>query len=203
MPNRSLTRDAGDFLYLTGETHYSFPLGEGTLRFNLHADDECKVYLVGDGEKDQFMPLRNGSEVSFEYRLRSFTQLLIKTKKATRLAIQCDFKSRSDLDPLDYTPVKIDPPHAQTERHMLEILLDEKLRAMGIEDPHDAPVEDDLDDFDFFEEDSDLPSSPFQDVDEIMGMTPQQPENDNAGDEPQSEDADVNVEPDKESEPAK
>lgn len=170
---KALTLD--NFEFITGQQHYTWPIeGAGKVALDLFADSDMQVYAVltpPDGEtEDRYFPIGNGSKLTVEYRLDgSVTAILIRTKRTTQLACLVEFVSDEAADPLDYTPVQIDQPADQQERHMLQVLLEEKLRSIGLDpDRYDMPEEgDDLDDLEFFDDDGDMPATAFQSIDEM------------------------------------
>lgn len=150
MKGRSTEVNSEHFKYLTGEAGYSFPIEDAFVFVHLASSEPVTLYATKTRDPAVYHPLGIGHTIKRQYRLRGFDQLIIKTKKAARIALILNITTKSDLDPLDYTPVIIDPPQAQSERQMIEIALDHKLQSMGIDTSQMPQSEDDGEDLEFY-----------------------------------------------------
>lgn len=163
-----LTMNAGDFQYLTGETHYNFPIEDGTLRYYVSADGEYTAYLVD--RNGQLLPLVPYAQ---EYRLFGFTEFLIVTKsKKTSLAVKVDLVTAKSADPLDYQPVDVGPPPAFAEKALMRQAIQQELAARGIDldDDEFDPVEEG--DLEFY--DDDFEGYTQSEAEELRSMQPQE-----------------------------
>lgn len=152
---KQLVSDA--FTYHSGALQYSWPLETGKLKMYFSGDVDLRVYLCNSHVEDCYFPLFTGSSYSRELNIVGFDLLIVKTrKKSDQLAASVEILSAAALDPCDYTPREILPPMEKQERTMMEIVIAQKLREMGL-DPEQlaSPVldpDDDGEDLDFFDD---------------------------------------------------
>lgn len=137
------------FQYCTGQTNYTFELPEqGFLNVEIAADEPCVLLLIHTDVADRVYPWNIGSHFSRKVAIDGFNMLSVVPKsKKTRVAVKVEVSTKASLDPLDYTPVKIDMASSDTEQIMMRQAIDSRLQQMGI-DPHqyegDGTDEDDL-----------------------------------------------------------
>lgn len=182
-----LKMDTSDFMYLTDETHYSFPIEDGWLKWRISADGPTHAYLINRSGFAHPLDQAQG-----EYRLNGFTEFLIKTSsKKTQLAVRIEIATAETLDPQDYTPVEIGPLPAVQENILMRQALQAELARRGIDDDGEFDPEEETD-LDFFDDDdmgvtlyemSDLPPEANEDPEE-------DPENTNNSEESEEQSED-------------
>ncbi len=160
---RYLKIEAGDWEYLSGHTNYTWPLQVETfVSVKFHSDGEIQLYLL-NSQSEKIHPLGIFDKFERELFAKGFDTLTIKATAKTKIAAQVTATTRADLDPLDYEPVIIDAPIRDTEKLMMQQILETKLRSMGIDpDKLVASDPDDDEDLEFFDENPDLPPTPFE-----------------------------------------
>lgn len=160
---RNLKIDAGDWEYLSGTTNHTWGLKPETfISIKLHSDANFQIYLI-NSQQETYHPLGTFEKYERNLHVTGFDSLTIKCAKSTNIATQVTASTRADLDPLDYEPVQIDAPIQDTEKMMMSLILDKKLRSLGI-DPDESvnPDPDDDEDLEFFDEDPIQPPTVFE-----------------------------------------
>lgn len=180
---------ADQFTYHSEQTQYSWPLEDGQLSLTLSADRECQLYLVNSFKEEAVYPLFVGTTFARDIEISGYDLLVLKTKaKTAQVAMRVINTTDEDLDPLDYTPVKVGEPLEVQERTMMQIVLDQKLRELGI-DPqqHNYDESDEKeDDLDFFDDEEFTGATAYGEImpDEMQQLTEEFPT-----DNPQPEDS--------------
>lgn len=163
---RYLTLDKGDFQFLSGETSYSWPIEQDQfVKMRVSGDQQIQIYAV-ESRTPSYMPIATGAEFTRELKLVGFDQIVLKAKATAHVAVQIETATAHSLDPLDYTPVEIDPPHSDTEKMLLEMALRKRLDELGIEIPAESVSEEPGDeDLEFFDDDGEIHGTNYQEPD--------------------------------------